>query len=235
MAFRQKQDCSSRDAWKQALKRSQASSALKEKYETKNLAPLLRAHACWTTSSSGVEQAFSKAQRSQGAKHFGPKAAESERRAMVSLTYTDSSATPLASVVDKARELYASKVSRHLGQHKGKRFDKGVKRGPRTKLAGKLVEKTWINRRRASVKAAAAQSSASGQEPVAIANLSVRAQKDRAFELVYPAKVFFNRLLSKFCAPPGERSLQPRARRRGRRRSKHIVMATTMVWMLRKA
>ncbi|CAK8987498.1 unnamed protein product, partial [Durusdinium trenchii] len=132
---------------------------LSEKYETKNLAPLLRAHACWTTSSSGVEQAFSKAQRSQGAKHFGPKAAESERRAMVSLTYTDSSATPLASVVDKARELYASKVSRHLGQHKGKRFDKGVKRGPRTKLAGKLVEKTWINRRRASVKAAAAQSS----------------------------------------------------------------------------
>ena len=183
MAFRQQQDCSSRDAWKQALKRSQASSALKEKYETKNLAPLLRAHACWTTSSSGVEQAFSKAQRSQGAKHFGSKAAESERRAMVSLTYTDSSATPLALVVDKARELYASKVSRHLGQHKGKRFDKGVKRGPRTKLAGKLVEKTWINRRRASVKAAAAQSSASGQKPVddaAIANLSVKAQKDRA-------------------------------------------------------
>ena len=60
------------------------------------------------------------------------------------------------------------------------------------KLAGKLVEKTWINRRRASVKAAAAQSSASGQEPVAIANLSVKAQKDRAFELVCPAKVFFS-------------------------------------------
>ena len=58
-----------------------------------------------------------------------------------------------------------------------------MKRGPRTKLAGKLVEKTWINRRRASVKAAAAQSSASGQKPVddaAIANLSVKAQKDRA-------------------------------------------------------
>ena len=69
MSFRRQQDCTSRGAWKQALKRSQASSALKQKYETKNLASLLRAHACWTTSSSGVEQAFSKAQRSQGAKH----------------------------------------------------------------------------------------------------------------------------------------------------------------------
>lgn len=183
MAFRNEQDCTSRDAWKQAMKRSQASSALKRKYETKNLAPLLQAHACWTTSSSGVEQAFSKAERSHGAKHFGPKAADSERRAMTCLTYSESASTPLASIVDKARELYAAKVSRHLGQYKKKRLDKGVQRGPRTKLAGKLVEKTWIKHRRASVKAAAAQSSGSGKKPEdhedAIANLSARAKKDR--------------------------------------------------------
>lgn len=183
MGFRQKQDCTSRDAWKQALKRSQASSALKQKYQIENLAPLLQAHACWTTSSSGVEQAFSKAERSHGAKNFGPKAADSERRAMVCLTYIDSVAARLASVVGKARGLYAAKVSRHLGQYKMKRLDKGVKKGPRTKLAGKFVEKTWINHRRASVKAAAAQSSGSGKKPVdhedAIANLSEKAKKDR--------------------------------------------------------
>jgi hypothetical protein len=200
LAFREKQDCTSRAAWKQAFKRSQASSALKSKYETKNLAPLLQAHACWTTSSSGVEQAFSKAERSHGAKHFGPKAAESERRAMVCLTYTDSSAAPLVLVVDKARELYASKVSRHLGQYKLKRLDKGIKRRPRTKLAGKFVEKTWINHRRASVKAAAAQSS--GKKPldheVAIANLSERAQKDRAGG----ADVFFIPCFPKFWLHP---------------------------------
>ena len=182
MAFREQQDCTSRDAWKQAFRRSQASSALREKYETKNLAPLLQAHACWTTSSSGVEQAFSKAERSHGAKHFGPKAADSERRAMVCLTYNDSPAASLASVVDKARALYAARVSRHLGKYQRKRLDKGVKTGPRAKLAGKVVEKTWIKRRRASVRAAAA--STSGQKPVdhevAIANLSQKAQKDRA-------------------------------------------------------
>ena len=109
-AFREKQDCTSRGAWKQAFRRRQASAALKQKYETKNLAPLLQAHACWTTSSPGVEQAFSKAERSHGAKHFGPKAAESERRAMVCLAFNESSAASLASVVGKARELYAARV-----------------------------------------------------------------------------------------------------------------------------
>ena len=103
---------------------------------------------------------------------------------MICLTYVDSSATPLAKVVDKARELYSAKVSRHLGQYKRKRLDKGVKKGPRTMLAGKFVEKTWINRRRASVKAAAAQSSGSGKKPVvdaiAVATYSAKIQKDRA-------------------------------------------------------
>ena len=101
---------------------------------------------------------------------------------MVCLTYNDSPAASLASVVDKARALYAARVSRHLGKYQRKPLDKGVKTGPRAKLAGKVVEKTWIKRRRASVRAAAA--STSGQKPVdhevAIANLSQKAQKDRA-------------------------------------------------------
>ena len=105
---------------------------------------------------------------------------------MVTLTCIDSSSTPLALVVDKASELYASRVAIHLGQYKKKRLDKGVRRGPRTKSVGKFVEKTWIKHRRASVKAAAAKSS--GKKPVdhevAIANLSESAQKDRPVWLV---------------------------------------------------
>ena len=48
-------------------------------------------------------------------------------------------------------------------------------------MAGKFVQKTWINKRRAFVKAAAAATSA--QKPLdhetAIANLSDKAKKDR--------------------------------------------------------
>ena len=124
---------------------------------------------------------FSKAERSHGAKHFGPKAADSERRAMVCLTYNDSPAASL--LLSWTRPvLYMQQEYPDTLANTRKRLDKGVKTGPRAKLAGKVVEKTWIKRRRASVRAAAA--STSGQKPVdhevAIANLSQKAQKDRA-------------------------------------------------------
>eukprot|EP00435_Cladocopium_sp_Y103_P065320 s501_g27.t1 len=124
-SFKDQQDCNSREAWKQAYERTQSSAALKRKYSVENLAPLLQAHACWTTSTSSVEQAFSKAERSQGAKHFGPKAAETERRSMLCLTFHSSSATPLSTILEKAKELYAKSVSRHLGRYRQKRLDKG--------------------------------------------------------------------------------------------------------------
>ena len=181
LAFQERQDCTSREAWKQAYERSQASTALREKYPVTNLVHLLYAHACWTTSTSGVEQAFSKAQRSQGVKHFGPKASESERRAMVVLTYEPSSAVPLDKVVDKARKLYSTRVSRHLGRHTKTRLDKGVKKiAPRAMLGGKVTERSWIAKRRASVRAAAAGSSAQkpGDHDTTIAQLPAKAKKD---------------------------------------------------------
>ena len=56
------------------------------------------------------------------------KAADTERRSMICLTYKDSPATPKSKVIAQAREYYSSRVSRHLGKHGRVRFDKGVRR-----------------------------------------------------------------------------------------------------------
>lgn len=118
--------------------RTQDTAALRTKYQVENLLPLLQAHASWTTSTSGVEQSFSKAERSQGARRFGPKAADTERRSMICLTYKDSPATPI-------------RVSRHLGKHGRVRFDKGVKK--KTKLSSGTEKAFIANRRRALLRA----------------------------------------------------------------------------------
>lgn len=137
-AFVDTQNCSSREAWRQAMVRTQDTAALRTKYQVENLLPLLQAHASWTTSTSGVEQSFSKAERSQGARRFGPKAADTERRSMICLTYKDSPATPI-------------RVSRHLGKHGRVRFDKGVKK--KTKLSSGTEKAFIANRRRALLRA----------------------------------------------------------------------------------
>ena len=151
-AFVDTQNCSSREAWRQAIVRTQDTAALRSKYQMENLLPLLQAHASWTTSTSGVEQSFSKAERSQGARRFGPKAADTERRSMICLTYKDSPATPKSKVIAQAREYYSSRVSRHLGKHGRVRFDKGVKK--RTKLSSGTEKAFIANRRKALARAA---------------------------------------------------------------------------------
>ena len=151
MAFhRTHNDRSTREAWKEAYVRTQNTSALRNKYSVNELRGLLQAHASWTMSTSGIEQNFSKAERTQGARRFGPKCESTEFRSMVVLAFEESSSVKLDDVLCQARKLYARHVSRHLGSYKRKRLDRGIKR-QRPAGTSQKTEVAWIARRRQSL------------------------------------------------------------------------------------
>ena len=178
-AFQKNQGCTSRDAWKQAVSRTQETTALRRNYDIQHLLPLLQAHAAWTSSTSAVEQSFSKAERTQGARNFGPKAADAERRSMVALAYKEGPGASKKTVALKAREIYRTRVSKHLGKIGRTRLDKGVVKKSRAFLAGKVTEKSLIAQRRKDVAArvAAATSSSSPMAAVHVDGLGAVNEK----------------------------------------------------------
>ena len=150
--LQRRNNCGNRAAWALALQRTQKTAASRARYPILALSKLLVAHACWTTSTSGVEQNFSKSERCSGNKRFGPKASNAEARSLIVLGFKEDGSATAKHVAQLARRIYS--VSKKLGKYsrsrlKDCRLDKGLRR-PGARNGN--TEQAFIRKRRAEVR-----------------------------------------------------------------------------------
>ncbi|CAJ1453878.1 unnamed protein product [Effrenium voratum] len=158
--------CSNRQAWQYAFRRAAASATTH--WRTESLQPVLSAYLCWTTSSSGVEQTFSKVERCH--LHRGNGQNDAFRRAVVGLTSADPDSKVVhgdEAVISSARALFSagrSRQTRNNAAGRKQRLDKGTGKfkvkasaaaTPRggTRRGVPQTEAAWLRRRRAELDA----------------------------------------------------------------------------------
>ncbi|CAE7665454.1 unnamed protein product [Symbiodinium necroappetens] len=142
--------CGSRAAWALALKRTQHRPETRARYPVVALSKLLLAHACWTCSTSAVEQNFSKAERCSGSKRFGPKAASAEARSLIVLAFKADGSGTEEDLVHLATRLFSYCKKSDRCKNKTSRLDKGLRRH-----RGGKTEQAFIRQRRDAVRAVA--------------------------------------------------------------------------------
>ncbi len=145
--------CSSHASWKVAFERTQDRAEMRRKHPASNLLPVLAAYMAWTTSSSGVEQHFSKVERNQLERHPGDP--DTERRAVIALGRGVCSEASNLSLCEVAREIFAEVRPSMARERARTRVDKGVAR-PSSSLR-QDTEVAWKRRRRAEVDEAVAR------------------------------------------------------------------------------
>ena len=124
-ALKKQSGMSNREAWKEAMQRT---GRYASRYEATDFKVLLAVYQCWTASSSGVEQLFSKLKRSPV--ELSNAKAETDRRTAIVMGDGHSSVAK-AEIISDARKIYAS-LSQSGGVSRLRtlpRFDTGKKGG----------------------------------------------------------------------------------------------------------
>ena len=150
--------CHSREAWQQALKQTQRLSRAREVFPAKALRPVLERYFAWTSSSSGVEQSFSKAKGS--ALDKTPACADTEQMLLKPLLDPVPAAEQKA-LVSRAQELYCMLHPAGSRDHAVHRLDKGLRR--KAAVTGKASEASWLRARREGIAQAMADEASAAQ------------------------------------------------------------------------
>ena len=137
--------CGNNVAWKQALDKTQRTTSSRNNYPMDSLLPVLQRYMAWTSSSSGVEQNFSKAERARI-----DRTPASETAKAINLTpILNSRPEERTQVCARAQEIYAATFGSVRLQRHSVRVDKGIKRKRRSVHGS---EADWLRRRRLAVK-----------------------------------------------------------------------------------
>lgn len=138
--------CGNREAWQQALLKTQRHNCTRQAYAADALKPVLLRYLSWRASTSAVEQGFSQLDR------CGPAMASSGiRHETVCLRALLAKASPaeMEATCRAAQELYSeSGLSGQTRRHVRVRIDSGCKRRQSQEMAS---EQQWLKKRRTSV------------------------------------------------------------------------------------
>ncbi len=166
--------CSSHASWKVAFERTQDRAEMRKKYPVSNLLRVLAAYMAWTTSSSGVEQHFSKVERSQLDRH--PGGPDTERRAVIALGRGACSQANNLSLCEVARGIFVEVRPGMARQRARTRLDKGVERPSSLRQD---TEVAWKRRRRAEVDEAVARTTTTPSKQARAVASPVSSEKRR--------------------------------------------------------
>lgn len=131
--------CFPREAWQEAIKRTQRTKASRTAYPAKALCEVIKRYLAWQISTSGIEQGFSKADRLR-ATGTTPASEATETQAL-RLLHTRGTDDEICA---QAQQLFAQCHPGQLRTRESHRVDRGVKR-PRAETESMVA---WLKKRR---------------------------------------------------------------------------------------
>ena len=144
----QQRGCGNRAAWQQAIEQTQKSVSSRKNYPVDSVLPVLQRFMAWTSSSSGVEQSFSRAERSMVDRTPASETTEAANLKPI----MDKRPEERDDVCGRAQEIYASLFGVTRIHDNVPRIDLGIRR---MAMRQRGSEAAWLRRRRSAVATAA--------------------------------------------------------------------------------
>jgi len=169
--------CSNRAASQTVASKTQRSANTRVAYPMTALSPVLERYCAWTLSTSGVEQSFSKADRSKVA---NTPASDATEERLLKLLVNKIAPEEVARVCGRAQELYLLACPGETRERADARLDKGASKSDKLQ---KSSEASWLRARRQAVGAALNLASATAaQQPTTEDALPEGLQKEVRFQ-----------------------------------------------------